>query len=68
MTEYKFYRIDDSSNPGIAKVEILSRGKTFMGKQLLKIRVVEILKASTFARCRIGAEKTVIETLLSNVS
>lgn len=66
MTEYKFYRIDDSDNPGVAKVEILSKGKVFMGKQLFKIKIVEIVKASTFAKCKVGAKKTVIETLLSD--
>lgn len=68
MIEYKFYRIDDSNNPGIAKIEILSKGKTFMGKQLFKIKIVEIIKPSTFAKCKVGAKRTVVETLLSDIT
>lgn len=60
----KLYKIDDSDNPGIARVKILSKGKRFMGKQLFKIEVVEIVRPSTFAGCRVGSKKTVVETLL----
>lgn len=65
MPIFMFYKLDDSDNPGYAKVEILSKAKPFMGKQMYKIQITEIVKPSTFIKCKVGAKRTVVETLLS---
>jgi len=54
-------KIDDSDKPGIARVEIIGRGKMFMGKRRLQIRIVEIVNPSTFIKCKVGSIKTVVE-------
>ena len=65
---FKYYNIDDSENKGIAKVEVLSTGKPIAkGLFMCKIQIVEIVKPSTFIKCKVGAKKSVINKMLRNV-
>ena len=59
----KYYKIDDSANPGYARVEIISSPKQFKG-QVYNIRILEIVKPSTFVKCKVGSKKTVNKSLL----
>lgn len=60
-----YYKIDDSNDPGYARVEIIGTPKQYKGA-VHKIRILEIIKPSSFMRCKVGSIKTVNNTLLSN--
>lgn len=69
MSEYKLYKIDGNDhNQGIAKVEILKELNPFMGKRLFRVQIVEIITPSEFVKCRVGAKRDVVETLLMDIS
>lgn len=61
----KYYKIDDSDNPGYARVEIVSTPKQFKGA-VHNIKILEIVKPSSFVKCKVGAKKTVNNSLLSD--
>lgn len=58
----KYYKIDDSDNPGIAKVEVTSVDRKFLG--VFNIKILEIVRPSEFASCKIGQKRKVIGRLL----
>ena len=63
--KFKYYNIDDSENKGIAKVEVLSTSKPITkGVFMCKIQIVEIIKPSTFIKCKVGSKKSVINRML----
>lgn len=68
MSEYKLYKIDDNEdNQGIAKVEVVKSLKGFMGKKRFRIQIVEIINPSDFVKCKVGAKKDVVESLLMDL-
>jgi len=60
----KFFNLDDSSNPGIVKVKVLSQSKKM---PVSKVEVVEIIKPSKLRKSKIGSKYTVANRLLRDV-
>jgi len=61
------YKLDDSQQSGLAKVEIIKQsGISPLGEKLFQIKVIEIIKPS-FRKCKIGKTLVVAESLLSEV-
>lgn len=60
------FRLDDSADPGLAKVEILGQPHRFRGRHIYRIKIVEIVKPSKLhdVSYRIGQVRTVAESLL----
>lgn len=59
--ETRIFKLDDSADPGLARVEVLSSGRM---AGTWKVRIVKILKPS-FAACRVGETRLVAARLLS---
>lgn len=55
----KYFPLEDSKTPGIVKVEIL---KTNGG--ISSVKVIEIVRKSTFRPCKVGQKLKVANTLL----
>ena len=60
----KFFNLDDSSNPGIVKVKIISKNKKM---PVCRVEVVEIIKPSKLRKSKIGSKYTVANKLLRDV-
>jgi hypothetical protein len=57
------FKLDDSTDPGWAKVEILKELKPIL-QPIYKVRIVEITQKSTLRKCRIGQTLSVAKTHL----
>lgn len=55
----KYFRLEDSKTPGIAKVEVLKSNGV-----ISTVRVTEIVRKSIFRPCKIGQNLNVANTLL----
>lgn len=55
----KLFKLEDSENPGIVRVEVLKAEEW-----ISKVKVVEIVKKSEFRRCKVGQKLTVANRLL----
>lgn len=55
----KYFLLEDSEKPGIVKVEVIkTKGP------ISTVKVIEIVRKSTFRPCKIGQKLTVANTLL----
>ena len=55
MNEEKYFRLDDSAEPGWAKVQLLKkRGVNPWGETLWRVQVIEVVRPSTERRVRVG--------------
>ncbi len=62
--ETAIFKLDDSSTPGLAKVELLKQKPAIMGRRIFKVRVLEVVKPSTMRRCKVGQTLDVAESHL----
>ena len=60
----KLFNLDDSENPGIVKVRVISTSNKM---PVSEVEVVEIIRPSTFRKTKIGSKYTVSNRLLSEV-
>ncbi len=60
------YKLDDSDDPGSAKVELdRPTGKVILGYKIWKVKVVEVTKQSKLLRAKIGQGHQVSERWFS---
>jgi len=60
----KLFNLDDSNNPGIVKVKILTKNKKM---PVCRVEVVEIIEPSKLRKSKIGSKYTVANKLLRDV-
>ncbi len=56
------YTLDDSDNPGIAKIELIKPKFKMLGYTCWNVKVIEVIKRSTFAgNPKVGKTETISE-------
>jgi hypothetical protein len=60
----KYFKLDDSENPGYARVKILSQNKKMLPAKVYRVEVIEITKPSLIRGCKVGQKLTVNGILL----
>ena len=64
----RIFKVDDSSNPGLAKVKILKRTRVILGKAVFSVEVLEVIRPSTSRKLKVGQKLEVSEKLLSPIA
>lgn len=57
----KYFNLDDSEEPGIVRVEIVKQDKKV---PISNVRVIAIIKPSSFRKCKLGSKLVVANRLL----
>jgi hypothetical protein len=61
-----FFKLDDSTDPGYARVQLKKPKFKILGYQCWQAKVTEITKPSSFHNVKVGTTLTVSEKLLTN--
>ncbi len=56
---FKYFNLEDSKTPGMVKVEVLNTKGAISA-----VKVIEIVRASTFRPCKVGQKLKAANTLL----